>query len=91
MAREKLFKNLKLQEKYSMFLIETHNAVVVDSRTGKYNVLKTIDTKAECFWFLGKSGAVRINRKNYATTSFDFQRQIQPKFDVWEKTKSQEN
>jgi len=83
MSREKLFKNLKLQEKYSMWLKETRNATEVESRTSKYNVMKTIDGKGDLFWFLGKSGAVRINRKNSSSTTLDFQRQIQLEFNTW--------
>lgn len=85
MARQKMFKNLKLQEKYAMFLKETLKAVEVDSRSGKYVVLKTVDSKGDLFWFLGKGGAVRICRSNAATKSMDFSNQIKSKlkFDQW--------
>jgi len=87
MARTKMFKNLKLQEKYSMFLQEIYGAMEVDSKTGKYVVLKITDSKGDGFWFLGKSGAVRFCRTNTATKSFDFSIQIQLKFKAWEKMK----
>lgn len=79
----KAFKNIKLQEKYMLFLLETQNAKEIESKTGKYLVMKNLDSKGDLFWFLGKSGAVRINRKNASTTSIDFSKQIQPKFLKW--------
>jgi len=87
MPRQKMFKNMKLQEKYSMWLQETMSAVSIDSKTSKYVVFKTVDSKGDLFWFLGKSGAVRICRTNTSTKSMDFERQIKPKFKVWEETK----
>lgn len=87
MSRQKMFKNLKLQEKYTMFLKETLNAHDVESRTGKYVVVKTIDSKGDLFWFLGKGGAVRICRSNTATKSIDFSNQMKSKlnFDQWDE------
>lgn len=61
-----------LQTKYARILKENRSAVEIESRTGKYVVLKSQDSKGDLFWFLGKSGAVRVNRKNASTTSVDF-------------------
>jgi len=91
MPREKAFIKQTLQVKQSMFLKECFNAVEVDSKTSKYIVLKTIDTKGELFWFLGKGGAVRINRKNASTTSIDFQKHISLKYNKWCDSKLEEN
>lgn len=87
----KSFKNLKLQQKYSMFLAETRNAVEVDSRTSKYKVLKSVDSQGDCFWFLGKGGSIRFNRKNKSTTSMDFSKYFKEDgstYITWEKTKN---
>jgi len=88
-----MFKNLKLQEKYTMFLKEMFSAVEVDSRSGKYIVLKTNEKGTDRFWFLGKAGAVRIARTNAATKSMDFARHIQDTFGAWEviKLEKEEN
>jgi hypothetical protein len=88
MPRVKMFKNLTLREKYTMWLKETFNAVEVVSKTDKYHVMKTVDVKGDLFWFLGKSGAIRINRKNAATTSMDFESNVKGRFNVWCELKS---
>jgi len=88
MSKQKLFKNLKLQEKYSLWLKEVFDAVYVESRTGKYIVLKTIEKgNTERFWFLGKSGAIRVANTNASTKSFDFQQCVKEAFLSWEKGK----
>lgn len=91
MARQKLFKNLKLQEKYAMWLTEFLQAEEVEPRTGRYRVLKTTDQTGFVFWFLGKSGAVRTCRTNAATKSIDVSGKIKKAFSDWETKKLAEN
>lgn len=59
MSRPKLFKNLTLKEKYSLFL-ESLNYVEVDSRN-RYKIYKS--NKADLYFLLGSNGAIRKNYK----------------------------
>lgn len=76
-----------LQEQYSEFLVETRKAVEVNSRTNKYKVYKSVDSKGDVYWFLGTRGAIRICRTNSSTNSMDYERLIKPSFERWKQTK----
>jgi hypothetical protein len=90
MPKEKLYKNLKLQEKYAMFLTDTQvnwgrECVEVESRTSKYRVFAGKDSRGVYYIFLGESGAIRLNRKNAVTGSMDIATTYKKMFDEWEK------
>ena len=60
---KKMYKNLKLQQKFQIFFAE-HGFEKVQSRS-KYIVYYS----TEKFYFLGSSGGVRVNNKNSAAGS----------------------
>jgi hypothetical protein len=86
----KAFKNIKLQDRYTMFLKETFKCVEAESKTSKYKVLVQHDEVGSRFWFLGKAGAVRINSSNTVATSMDYANGIQRTFLAWCATKIKE-
>ena len=85
---EKELSKLTLQMQQKKWLEETRNAVQVLSRSSKYIVMKTVDQKGDLFWFLGKNGAVRINRKNASTDSMSYTDQLKPQFIKWKNSKN---
>ena len=60
----KLFKNTTLRQKFSLYFAEK-GFELVESRSSKYKVFKG----PKLFYFVGKSGSVRINFKNTASGS----------------------
>lgn len=81
MAREKLYKNLKLSERMIMFLTKSLNYVEIDSRN-KYRMFEkpyqrikdgVVVKSGMQYLFVGKNGAVRSNHdsKN-AANSFSY-------------------
>jgi hypothetical protein len=90
METVKAYRSLTLRENYVLFLVETRGAVAVPSKSSKYHVYKTVDSRGDLFWFLGKSGSVRICRKNTSTKSIDWMPQIQKHYVTWVQKKFEE-
>ena len=56
----KLFKNTTLKQKYIIYFNELKEFEEVETRSSKYIVFKG----PKLYYFIGRSGAVRINYKN---------------------------
>lgn len=81
---KKLFKNLTQSQKTVLYFKEL-GYESVESRTGKYTVLKS-PTR---YYFIGSSGAVRVNSRNSASGSFSYTDLFRPKIKEWAETQNQ--
>ena len=81
---KKMFKNTTLKQKFSIYFKE-NGFREVDSRTGKYKVFYGNGL----FYFIGKSGAVRVNHKNAATGSRSHTESFRKMITEWAVTKDQ--
>ena len=82
-----MYKNLTLQEKYTLFLMDSREnggleCVEVETRSGKYKAFKR--PNMDKFVFLGKGGAIRTANKNSSTGSFDVSAGYKVLFNLWE-------
>jgi len=89
MSRPKSYARMTLREKYTLYLTDDkknmgRGCVPCDSKTGKYTVFSGSDSGGEYYFFLGKSGSVRFNRKNAASTSMDYSSILKRTFQKWE-------
>lgn len=80
----KLFKNTTQSQKTIMFFKEKGAEEVV-SRTGKYTVLFS----GTRYYFIGKSGAVRVNSRNSAAGSVSWTDKFKPMIKEWASNQNQ--
>jgi hypothetical protein len=81
---KKLFKNLSLSQKTVLYF-KSHGFKAVESRTGKYNVLFS----GTRYYFIGKSGAIRVNNRNSASSSRSFTDHFKPQIKKWADAQDQ--
>jgi hypothetical protein len=81
---KKLFKNLTLSQKTVLYFEEQY-FTRVDSKSGKYTVLKS-PTR---YYFIGKSGAIRVNSVNRASDSFSYTDRFKPLIKAWAEKQDQ--
>lgn len=70
MARQTMFKNLTIREKYILLLKLIYSGKVTDTRSNR-TCLEARINGAVRYVFLGKSGGIRVADRNAYTASFD--------------------
>ena len=81
MAKKKLYKNLTLQQKIAKYMLES-NCKRVFSKTRKYMCFEANPSR---FYFVGASGAVRVNDRNAAGDSQSITANFKKIIKLWEK------
>jgi hypothetical protein len=81
-AKKKLFKNIGVQQKVALYLLEK-GAKRVETKSRRYMCFKNQDN----FYFLGANGAVRVNNYNAAGGSRSVTGLYKKYIKTWEKFK----
>lgn len=87
---KKLFKNLTLKQKFVMYF-KSRGFKEVESRTGKYQVFlcQSQNQGKGLFYFLGRSGAVRVNSRNAVKGARSHTDGFKDLLNHWSKTQDQ--
>lgn len=90
MAREKMYKNMKISERMILFLKDQYGCIDYPSKN-KYIMLKTTTLAGgDKYFFIGNNGAVRINSKPSATDTISMSDKYQRLLAAYEQLKGLE-